>query len=395
MDIGLLKDRKKHETRVALMPGQVSGLREKGHTVLVETGAGKAAGFPDEAYRSQGAEVVAREAVYRRARLLVRVKCPGPEEAAFHRPDHILFAFLHFDENIAPEKITRLIDTGMTALAFEWVEHEGDQVLLRPMSELTGDLFAARSMELLVHHAGRLAGFPQNSDSPRAMVIGAGRIGARATARFLRNGVPTVVVDKHPETVETRLQQALPPPLLAMLRAHLTILPFEQLRPKDSVATIRAELDRIHILICAAVRRDDLPKRACPFLVDREGILRMPRQAVICDATACENDFIEGSYSTESLYEIAEKDNRIFYSPDHIPALVPHTATESLARALFPYLCRLAENPEKSLGHDKELRAAVMCCGGHLTHRHSAERKNMPFRPLDEVLAGRTEKENP
>lgn len=142
MEIGLLKERKRDERRVGLRPDQAAELTEAGHSVYVETGAGKAVGYEDAAYEAAGAEVVSQADVYERAGLLVKVKCPLPEEYGFLRSDHVLFTYLHFDENIAPARLMQIVETGVTGIAYEWVEVDGRFPLLWPMSELTGAVCA-------------------------------------------------------------------------------------------------------------------------------------------------------------------------------------------------------------------------------------------------------------
>jgi alanine dehydrogenase len=148
MNIGVLKEMKQDERRVALQPVQAKVLSSLDHNVYVEIGAGEGAGFADEDYLTNGAKVVTKSEVLARAKLLLKVKAPLRSEYADYAPHHILFTYLHFDENIPAQDISELIGGGFLGIAYEWVGKAGQYPLLEPMSQLTGYLFAQRALEL-------------------------------------------------------------------------------------------------------------------------------------------------------------------------------------------------------------------------------------------------------
>ncbi len=385
MDIGILKERKTDERRVALRPDQVAELLEKGHQVYVEHGAGAAAGFENEQY--QGGNITDREEVYEKCTLLLKIKCPLPEEYKFLKPHHVLFTYLHFDENISPEKIQAIMATGVTGIAYEWVEEDGTYPLLQPMSELTGAVFARKAMSLLMEHAGCLGGGYFDSVPPaHAMIIGAGHIGANATHVLARNGFDLTIVDKHPETLDERATKYIAADLWAQVKRDLNIVQFDEQRPEQSVDRIREVLPAVNILINSAVRRPTLPKERCEFLVDRAAVASMPRNSVLCDATACDRDFVETAISSESLAAYYVEDGVIHYNCDHIPSLVASTATQMLTSATFPYVFRLLKGFDRAARSSQALAKGVMCYRGHLTHAYSAKKKHLQYVPLIDLL---------
>ncbi len=385
MEIGLLKERKRDERRVGLQPEQVSELTQAGHSVYVETGAGKAVGHDDDDYGAAGAEIVSQAEVYERARLLVKVKCPLPEEYQFLGPDHILFTYLHFDENIPPARLMQIVETGVAGIAYEWVEVDGRFPLLWPMSELTGAVCARKTMSLLMERAGLLGGrYTSEWPASRAMVIGAGHIGANAINVLVKNCFALTVVDKHPETLESRLRPYLD--MEAWSAAAPEVIPFDESRPDESVGALRERLPETDIVICAAVRRPTLPKAVCEYLIRREDVATMRPGSVISDATACDRDFIETCVSTESLTETYVEEGVVHYNCDHMPSLVAKTATRLLTKATFPYVHALCAGFEQAIRDNQALAKAVMCYRGRLAHACSAKKKNLEYTELAALL---------
>ncbi|HIE25830.1 TPA: hypothetical protein EYP66_00920 [Candidatus Poribacteria bacterium] len=387
MIIGVLKERMQDENRVALLPEQVQRLVNLGHTVYVEKTAGRRAGYEDQEYRGFGALVVDRNTIYQESELILKVKRPLEEEYKFYRPGQVLFTYLHFDENIEPEKIQQIVDTGITGIAYEWVEEDGKFPLLWPMSELAGVLFARRSMDLLMIHQGVLGGkYIMEEPAARAMVVGVGHIGANVINVFLMNGLEVVIVDKHPETVDARILKYVDAHLWRERSGHIQIIRFDENEPDASVDKIKKVLPEIDILICAAVRRPNLPKEKCEFLVDRDGIRGMKKNSVVCDATACDKDFIETCISSDSLTDTYIEEGVVHYNCDHIPSLVPRTASRMLANATFPYVLKLSEGFEKAVAENIPIKKGVMCHRYNFVHRYSAEKKKLNYVELESIL---------
>jgi alanine dehydrogenase len=385
--VGLLRETKPDERRVALLPDQARQLVADGHRVLVEREAGVAAGMADEQYATAGAALVGAAEVFGSSDLIVKVKVPLPEEYGLYRPGQVLFAYLHFDENIAPERIMQIVNTGILGIAYEWVQVGSTYPLLQPMSEITGVLFAARSAELLMRHKGKLPlhSFPTQQPAA-AMVIGAGHIGCNAARTFLRYGMRTTIVDKHPRTVGARLRRYVTRGEWQRWRSNLELVEFRQESPDEGVEAIRRRLPGTDIVVCSAVRRPDFPKARCEFLIDRAAVASMEPNSVVCDATACDKDFVETCISSPSLTQTDTIEGVIHYSCDHLPAYVPQTASRLLTTATFPYVRALARGAQSAIRQDASLRAGVMCCRGQLTHRLSAEKKRLPFTDVAGLL---------
>jgi alanine dehydrogenase len=270
-------------------------------------------------------------------------------------------------------------------VALEWVENEGRFPILQPMSEITGVLFALKAMGLLLEHGG-VVGSHLARNPPRAMIIGVGHIGANALHVLLQNGFAVTVVDKHLETVDRRVLKYMPGQFWEAARTRVRMIAFDERDPERSVSLLRDELPNMDIVICSAVRRPSLPASRCQFLIDRPAVATMKPNRVLCDATACDRDFIETALSSSSLDHFYREQGVIHYNCDHIPSLAARTATELLSGALFPYVIRLAEGFEEAVRSTPALFKAVMCHRGSLTHAYSASRKNLPHVDLSELL---------
>ncbi len=385
MNIGILKERKKDERRVALRPDQAHVLIRLGHRVFVERGAGSSAGFPDSHYAPS--IVVDREELYDECTLLLKVKSPEPHEYHMLRDKHVLFCYLHFDENLPPSNIRQIIQTGVTGIAYEWVEKDGQFPLLQPMSELSGSLYALKAMSFLMEHKGIIGATYSNvKKSPIAAVIGIGNIGRNAVAAFIRNGFDLVIVDKHPETLDKRICLRISPGEWQNTKARARIIPMDEGNPDNCINELRKYLPQVDILICAAVRRTTFPKTKCEYLIDRSSVTLMQPRSVICDATACDQDLIETAVSSASLTEYYFEGGILHYNCDHIPSLACQTATQLLTDATFPYILELASGFSSAVQADKALYRGVMCYRGTLTHEYSAAKKSLSWQRLVNLL---------
>jgi alanine dehydrogenase len=382
--IGVARDIKTDERRVALLPEHVKRLIEEGHSVWVEAGAGKGAGFNDEEYAREGARITSKEKLYEESGMIVKVKCPFISECRFLRDGQIVFAYLHFDGQTPVETIKEITSTGVTSIAYEWVEEGKDLPLLRPMSELSGTLFALRSMELLMKNKRILpGGFFNSVEPPKIMIIGIGRIGANALKVALMNNMNIVIVDKHPETLEKRALKYIDEESWRQRKGKIKIIKFNNENPPKTLAQIAALMDKLDILINCAVRRADLPKSRMEYLITKEMVSKMQKGSVVCDATASDEDFLETAVSSERLLETYEVNGVIHYNCDHIPSLVPQAASILLANAVLPYVQLLAnEGFEGAIGQSQALVKAVMCHQGFITHEYTSKKKNLAYKDI-------------
>ncbi len=391
MRIGVLRERKPDETRVALTPREVAVLAGRGHTVDVEPGAGVAAGYPDAAFVRAGATLSPKAQILAACRLLLKVKAPLPEEYEDYAPHHILMTFLHFDENIDPACLARLVSRGFLGIACEAVRVSGRAPILEPMSRLTGHLFAQRAIELCTRHSGRLApGLDPALGQVGALLIGTGEVGLSVLQvwRALRLRL-TVLANRDRDAVNaeanhrfgTRDRDYLPADEVTFLQMDVT-------DPARTQAALAAALPSVAIVVNAAVRRSSLPRDRLAHLITRPMLAALAPGSIVCDATACDRDLIETCVSSPDLAAVETIDGIIHYSPDHIPALVPGTASDLYAAALLPFALALAEKGVAgALRPGTPLHGAIACGAGRLTDTRSAARKNLLASPIDSALA--------
>ncbi len=253
---------------------------------------------------------------------------------------------------------------------------------------VAGVLFALRSMELLMQNMGMLpVGFFEFTGPPNVMIIGIGHVGANTLNVFMRNEMNIFVVDKHPETLENRALRYIDGQIWRKNKDKLTIIKFNNEEPRETLEKIDTLIDDVDIVINCAVRRPDLPKSKMEYLITKDMVLKMKRGSVVCDTTACDKDLIETAIPSEKLLETYKINDVVHYNCDHIPSLVCNTASNLLADAVFPYAKLMAnEGFEGSVQKNQALFGAVMCHQGHITHKYTCDKKNLPYENLHALL---------
>jgi alanine dehydrogenase len=325
MRIGVVKEIKPAEWRVALTPAGTEELAAVGHTVLVQEGAGEGSGFPDRAYVAAGAVLVGEAAkIWGDVDLLVKVKEPvGPELALLHE-GLILFTYLHLAA--APELTAALVQSGATGVGYETVEDDrGHLPLLAPMSEIAGRLagqVVAHYLTSPMGGRGVLAGGAPGVAPARVLVLGGGVVGVYA-ARVARGlGAEVTILERSDQRLrylDERFEGTVRP---LMSDAHSII---EQLAASDAV--IGAVL---------------VPGAAAPKLVTRAMLSSMPRRAVIVDVAIDQGGCFETSVPTTHEDPTYVVDDVLHYCVANMPGAVPVTSTRALTNATLPYLNRLA-----------------------------------------------------
>jgi alanine dehydrogenase len=390
MDVGVLREVKQDERRVALQPIQASMLSGLSHRLYVEIGAGEGAGFSDEDYRANGAEVVTKDEVLARSLLLLKVKAPLRSEYADYAPHHILFTYLHFDENIPASDISELISRGFLGIAYEWVGKDNQYPLLEPMSQLTGYLFAQKALELCSREKGVFC--PRNEHllpGGRALIVGCGNIGLSAFKYLSDLGIPLTIIstrgrDDFNRKANNRFGTA-GTDYLAATASNLVVMDNDD--PSRTRDTIAAALPQIDILLNCAVRRANLPKERMEYLIDRGMIRLMRRSSIVCDCTACDNDLVETCTSSASLDHSYREEGVVHYNCDHIPSMVASTATRLLTARTFPYIQEIANlGSLRALTENQSLLNGVSCYRGQLTHALSAKKKGLPYRSASDMF---------
>lgn len=322
MSIGIPREIKPLEGRVALLPGACAELAHHGHEVLVERGAGRLSGYEDPAYAAAGARLVeGAEALYAESRLIVKVKEPVGPELGYLRADHTLFCFLHLAAN--RELALALKSLGLTAIAFETLEVDGRLPILRPMSEVAGRVAVQVGTHLL--HApqggcGVLLGGVTGTDRGTVVVIGAGVAGSAAAAMAAAMGATVTVYDKNPDRLAA--MRALGPNVTAL---HAT---------REDMATSLGAAD----LLVGAVL---VPGRRAPVVVQRETVAAMRDGSVIVDISVDQGGCVETTRPVTYEAPTYVEEAVIHFTVTNMPGAVPRTASQALSANVLPYVLRL------------------------------------------------------
>lgn len=349
MIVGVPKEIKDNEYRVALTPFGAEALVRAGHRVLVQAGAGEGSGFSDDEYRRAGAEVVADAAEAWAAELVVKVKEPQPTEYQYLREGLILFAFLHLAA--APELARQLVERGVTAIAYETVRlPDGSLPLLAPMSAIAGRMAPQIAAQYLTRvYGGRgklLAGVPGVAPA-RVVVLGAGTVGTNATRIALGMGAQVTLLDRNLERLR-RLDLALGGRAVTMASSPAAIA--EAVRHADAV--IGAVL---------------VPGGRAPILVTEAMVAAMQPGAVIIDVAVDQGGCVETIRPTTHSDPVYTVHGVLHYGVTNMPAAVPRTATMALCDATLPYVLRLAEH-EGDIFADEALELGVNTYQGVIIH---------------------------
>ena len=344
--IGIPREMKPLEGRVSLVPEACAELGRGGHEVLVETGAGLKAGFPDERYQRAGARIVADAArLYREARVIVKVKEPVNEDLQYLREDHLLFCFLHLAAN--DELTRRLCEIGLTAVAFETVEEDEQLPLLAPMSDIAGRLSVQIGTHLLHQPQGGkgvMLGGVAGTRRGHVVVLGAGAAGGSAVAVAASLGARITVFDRRPERLAAMRE----------IGANVEAL----YAYSDAVAQAVAEAD---LLIGAVL----IPGARAERVVSAEQVAGMQSGSVIVDISVDQGGCIATTRPTsyDSPTYIAE--GVLHFCVTNMPGGVPRTSTQALSAVLLPFVQRLASD---DWAQYQPLSRGINVAGGRLVH---------------------------
>lgn len=354
MRIGIPKEVKPQEGRVALIPPAAGELVRAGHRVLVQAGAGAGSGYGDEEYRRAGAAIApGAEALYGEAEMVLKVKEPVEAEYGLLRSDHVLFSYLHLAAN-AP--LARALQTtGLTALAFETVQADGRLPLLAPMSDIAGRLAVHIGTTLLHGYRGgrgtMLGGVPA-ADRGHAVILGAGAAGGSAAAVAAALGARVTVLAPWHDQLER--MHALGP--------NVTAVP--------SYARLVAEAVREADVLIGAVL---IPGARAPRVVTAEMVRTMKAGAVVIDISVDQGGCIETTRPTTYEAPTYVYEGVVHFAVTNMPAAVARTASQALSTVLTPYVLRLAGLGAEAARRDSVLGAAVNVAGGEIVHPRVAE----------------------
>ncbi len=389
MNICVLKEIKVDENRVALQPVQVKKLVNDGHIVYIETNAGINSGFIDSKYEENGGIITTKKIALKNSKLVLKVKAPLESEYNDYQRKHILFTYLHFDENIKKENILKLIKSGFTGIAYEWVGSNGNYPLLMPMSKLTGYLFAQRAIELLSHYKGKMAGrYESEHFASNILIIGLGTIGMSAFKYSLVNGLNITILDKNPNAINDKLNFRFKTNNIKYTD-NIDIIKFDTDNPNYAKQELNLRMEKFDIILNCAVRRDDLPKNNLEYLIDIDMIKKLEKGSIVCDTTGCDKDLIETCISSSELNYVDIIEDIIHYNCDHIPSLVANTSTRLLTNQTFEFICEIAKKGfDKAIKDNKKLKNGVSCKNGYITHLYSSNKKDMSknYKVIDDFL---------
>jgi len=372
MLIGVPREIKDQEYRVGLAPAGAYALREHGHEVLIETGAGAAVGFSDAAYQGAGARVAPDAAAVWAAEMVVKVKELQRREYGLVRRGQTLFAYLHLAPE--PQLLDALLRAGVVAIAYETVsDASGGLPLLAPMSRIAGKLsvqFGAWALQTANGGSGVLLGGVPGVAPGRVTVIGAGAAGANAVRVAVGVGADVTAFD-----VSTAALSHLEDLYQGRVRTCYS----EPLGLADHVSAA-------DLVIGATLTPGKLARK----LLSRGLLARMRPGSVLVDIAIDQGGIAETSRPTSFSHPLYVEEGVVHYCVANMPSAVARTATLALTQATLPYVLRLADaGVNAALTQDPGLRAGLQVYSGQLTHRGLAEDLGRAWTPF-EALAGST-----
>jgi alanine dehydrogenase len=369
MIIGIPKEIKAHEYRVAAPPSAVAALVAAGHAVRVEAGAGVGSGFDDAAYRAAGAVVVASAAEAWAAPMVMKVKEPTPAEFAFLRDDLVLFTFLHL---AADRPLTEaLLAAGTTAVAYETVQTDaGALPLLTPMSEGAGRMatqVGAHYLSRFLGGRGLLLGGVPGVAAGEVVILGGGAVGTNAAKMAVGLGAHVTVLDiSHDRLVY--LDDVFGGRVQTLMSHPGTI----------AEAVARADLLIGAVLVVGA---------RAPHLVKRPQLATMKPGSVIVDVAVDQGGCVETIRPTTHDAPTYVLDGVVHYGVANMPGAVPNTSTRALSNQTLRYALRLAADPIAALRSDRPLARGLNTYRGHVTVRGVADAFGLPWRAHEDALA--------
>ena len=361
MVIGVPREIKDHEYRVALLPSAAYQLARRGHQVLVENGAGAGAGFPDAEYEKAGATLLSdHDTVFGQSELIVKVKEPQPSEYPLLRPGQILFTYLHL---AASRPLTEaLLRSGATAIAYETIEVNHRLPLLEPMSEIAGRMSVLVGGYFLGKQVGGngvlLGGVPGVLPG-RVVVIGGGAAGINAARMATGLGADVTILE-----VDLERMRFLD---ITLHTAHTLY---------SSEAHLMDLLPTVDLLIGAVL----VPGARAPKLIRREMLQRMRPGSVLVDIAIDQGGCAETSRATTHTDPIFVEEGVIHYCVANMPAAYARTATQALTNVTYRFIELLADSGlQEAMERQPALRGGVNIHQGEVTCRAVAEAHGLPL----------------
>ena len=370
MIIGVPREIKDKEFRVAIVPAGVEKLAAAGHTVLIESGAGLGSGISDREYDAAGATPVQDAAVlYSGAELILKVKEPLAQEYAHMREGLILFTYLH----LAPlEELTQvLLDKKVSAIAYETVSPDNKHLpLLAPMSEVAGRMsiqVGAHYLEKEAGGRGILLGGATGVEPGHVVILGSGTVGTNAARMAVGLGAAVTILGRNSASLA-----ALEKKFAGKIKTRLS-----------SRENIAAEISRADLVIGAVL----IPGAAAPKLLTRDMLSLMQKGTVLVDVSIDQGGCFETARPTTHSDPVYTVDGIIHYCVANMPGAVPRTSTFALTKATLPYVLALADKGlHRAIAEDPALKRGVNTCMGFLTNREVARSQDREFKDIDKLM---------
>jgi alanine dehydrogenase len=370
MIIGVPKEIKNNENRVALTPAGTAEFVKAGHTVYVQSTAGDGSGFSDEEYRSAGAEILPDiESTYAKAEMIIKVKEPIEKEYPLIKENQLVFTYFHF---ASYEPLTHaMIKSKAVCLAYETVEKADRSLpLLIPMSEVAGRMAiqqGAKYLEKPLKGRGILLGGVPGVLPAKVLVIGGGIVGTHAAKMAAGFGADVTIMDVN----------------VQRLRYLADVMPANVRTLVSNEYTIR-ELVQTHDLIVGAVL---IPGAKAPHLVTRDMLKLMKPGTVVVDVAVDQGGCIETCKPTTHEDPTYIIDDVVHYCVANMPGAVPYTSTLALTNATLPYALQLANKGwQRACRESNELKLGLNIVNGKVVYKGVADAFNLPFEEVNTIL---------
>lgn len=370
MIIGVPKEIKNNENRVALTPAGVTELRKHGHTVYVQAEAGKSSGFTDEQYTQAGASILPTiEEVYGIAEMIIKVKEPIESEYPLIKENQLLFTYFHFASS---EVLTHaMIERKAVCLAYETVEKTDRSLpLLVPMSEVAGRMAiqeGAKYLEKPMGGFGILLGGVAGVKPANVLVLGGGIVGTQSAKMAAGLGANVTIVDIS----------------LARLRYLEDIMPANVDTVMSNEYNIRELIQSANLIIGGVL----IPGAKAPSLITRDMLKLMKPGTVMVDVAIDQGGCFETSKATTHEHPIYEVDGVVHYCVANMPGAVPYTSTLALTNATLPYALQLANQGWKqACSANEELRKGLNVVHGKVVFKGVAEAWHLPYTDAKELF---------
>ena len=368
MIVGVPKEIKNNENRVAMTPAGVKEMTKRGHQVFVQHTAGEGSGFADAQYREAGAEILTTiEEVYERSEMIVKVKEPIEPEYGLIRPNQLLFTYFHF---ASYEPLTMaMIDRGAVCLAYETVSHPDRSLpLLVPMSEVAGRMAVqegAKYLEKPMQGKGILLGGVPGVEPAKVLILGGGVVGTEAAKMAAGLGAKVSILDIN----------------LKRLRYLEDVMPANVTTIYSNEYTIRSLIPNYDLIVGAVL----IPGAKAPKLITRDMLKDMQAGTVLVDVAVDQGGCIETCTPTTHENPTFIIDDIVHYCVANMPGAVPYTSTLALTNATLPYAIQLADKGwQRACQENPHLQDGLNIVQGKVVYSAVAEAFNLPYTPLSE-----------